>query len=59
MKKNDLITRCVRMMHKKCQTGNKGCCKKRTRGEMRMMNQKQNEAKNTKRSDEPLKSNMK
>ena len=59
MKKNDLITRYVRMTHRKCQIGNKGRCKKRTRGEMRMMNQKQNEAKNTKRSDEPLKSNMK
>ena len=41
MKKNDLITRCVRMTHKKCQIGNKGRCKKMTKGEMRMMNPKQ------------------
>ena len=41
-----------------------GCCKKMTRGEMRMMNQKQKtrmmvKQKNTKRSDDLLKSNMK
>ena len=48
---------------KKASNLEKGRCKKMTKGEMRMMNQKQNEddgeAKHIKRSEDPLKFNMK
>ena len=55
--------RCVRMMWRKCQTGNKRVVVRKWQGVrwgwwIKSKNEDDGEAKNTKRNDDPLKSNM-